>query len=61
MAVLINEFEIVLDPPAAEQPPPRNDGAARAMPADAPLPLRPADLMSIALHLARRKERVRAH
>jgi hypothetical protein len=59
VAVLINDFEIVLDPPASERPP--RAGMAPPEPPAAPAAIRPADLVSVALHVARRRERLRAH
>jgi hypothetical protein len=61
MAVVINDFEVIVDPPAADQPPvvdasvppPDGDGAAP--------PLSPADLGDVLSHLQRRRDRLRAH
>lgn len=61
MAVLINELEVVLEPPAApagEAPPEPVSATQETEPS---LPLTPADLRSVICHLDERAERVRAH
>lgn len=61
MAVLINEIEVVVEPPSApagEAPPEPMEATPAAEP---PLPLSPADLRSVFRHLHERDERVRAH
>jgi hypothetical protein len=56
MAVIINDFEVLLEPPAA--PPPRPGAEAAA---DRPAPsLRPEDIERIVRHFERRRERLRA-
>jgi hypothetical protein len=58
MAVVINDFEVVLDPPASQQP--QTPAVEQAAPPAAPPP-RPADLATVATHWMRRRERLRAH
>ena len=58
MAVVINDFEVVMDPPAQQQPAATPGAAAAPAPA---MPIGPAEMKAIAAHLARRLERVRAH
>ena len=61
MAVLINEIEVVVEPPSApagEAPP---EPATSKPAAEPPAALSPADLRSVFRHLHERDERVRAH
>lgn len=61
MAVLINEIEVVVEPPSApagEAPP---EPATTPPVAEPPLALTPADLRAVHRHLEERDLRVRAH
>jgi len=60
MSVVINDFELVVDPPAPAAAPAGGDGASAPAPAPAP-PVRPLDLRDVLEHQARRAERLRAH
>lgn len=62
MAVVINDFEVVMDPPSSQRSAGSGgEDAAAPAPAAAAPPMSPADLIATAMHVARRKERVRAH
>ena len=60
MSVVINDFELVVDPPAPAPAAAGGDGVAGAALAPAP-PMRPLDLRDVLEHQARRAERLRAH
>jgi hypothetical protein len=58
MSVIIDEFDVVVDPP------PTRPGAAEGEsppPPAPPRPLRPMDLRDVLAHEARRASRLRAH
>jgi hypothetical protein len=55
MAVIINDFEVLVEPPAA----PQQAGAGAAAPAPAPR-LRPEEIERIVRHFERRRARLRA-
>lgn len=59
MAVLINDLEVILEPPPAEagEAPPETRSS---MPAPA-APMSPLDVDALITHLAQRESRVRAH
>lgn len=61
MAVLINELEVVVEPPSAPagEAPPEPVAAATETPP--PVALSPGDLRAVICHLTARAERVRAH
>jgi hypothetical protein len=62
MAVVINDIEVVLDPPSSQlSSPAGEEGPAPSAPAAASPPMSPVDLFATAMHIARRRERVRAH
>lgn len=62
MAVVINDFEVVLDPPSSQRSAPSGEeGPSASAPAAASPLLSPVDLIATAMHIARRRERVRAH
>lgn len=57
MAVIINELEIVVEPPDAEAP----DSAAAEHPAPKPASIEPQDLINFLEHRSRLSERLLAH
>ena len=61
MAVIINEFEVVLDPPTEQETTAEIAAAAPRENGRTVAPLTPHDLEWIARHCAARIERVRAH
>ena len=54
MAVIINDFEIVVDPPA----PPTGTGAGNTAQVPSPPPLRPEDIERIVRHFEQRRTRL---
>jgi len=63
MAVIINDFEIVLDAPASSVQAPSTGGSAEPGGAPPPgqRPISPLDIMQIQHHLDQRRNRLRAH
>jgi hypothetical protein len=57
MAVIINDFEIVIEPPAEEKAPPRQASAQR----EARLALAPGDVQEVVRQFVGRSLRVYAH
>ena len=55
MPVIVNDFEIIVDPPATEAPPQAPPGTGPAQPP------RPEHIAETERHLRRRAARVRAH
>jgi len=57
MAVIINDFEVIVDTPA--QPPGRQPSTATEAPP--PPPLAPQDIHELQCQIAERRQRIRAH
>ena len=60
MAVVINDFEVIVAPPAASQSAAQESADAAPPPSGGAPPLSPADLAEVLTHLLRRSDRLRA-